>query len=160
MKMVLKQLVSLILPFTVLIVIPYLILSGITSPGIKNSENLTSIHFVAGLLFVIIGLMGMALTIWIFIKIGKGTLAPWSPTKRLIVSGPYAHVRNPMISSVLIVLLGEVLIFESRKLFAWWILFLAINQAYFILVESLIWPGGLGKNTEIISIMYPAGFQG
>lgn len=136
MNMVLKQLISLILPFTVIIVVPYLILSGITLPGTKSPDNLTTIGFVMGLLFVIIGLTGLAQTIWMFIKIGKGTLAPWSPTKRLIISGPYAHLRNPMISSVLFVLLGEVLIFRSWKLLAWWIVFLAINHAYFILIEE------------------------
>lgn len=134
--MVLKQLVSLILPFTVIIVIPYLILSDATLPETKNSDNLTNIGFVMGLLFVIIGFIGMALTIWMFIKMGKGTLAPWSPPKRLIVSGPYAHVRNPMITSVLLILFGEVLIFESWKLLAWLTVCLAINHAYFILVEE------------------------
>lgn len=136
MNIVLKQLVSLILPFTIIIVIPYLILSVITLPGTKSPDNLTTIGFVMGLLFVIIGLTGLALTIWMFIKIGKGTLAPWSPTKRLIISGPYAHLRNPMISSVLFVLLGEVLIFESWKLLAWLTICFAINHAYFILVEE------------------------
>jgi hypothetical protein len=88
MNMTLKQLVYLILSLTVLIVIPYLILSDVKLPRIKSSDNLTAICFVMRLLFIIIGLIGMALTIWMFIKIGTGTLAPWSPTKRLVVSEP------------------------------------------------------------------------
>lgn len=44
--MIIKQLASRILPFTVIIVIPYLVLSVETLPGTKNSDNLTTIDFV------------------------------------------------------------------------------------------------------------------
>jgi protein-S-isoprenylcysteine O-methyltransferase Ste14 len=53
---------------------------------------------------------GLALWLWtlrLFIRIGEGTLAPWDPTRRLVVEGPYRRVRNPMITAVLAVLLGE-----------------------------------------------------
>jgi protein-S-isoprenylcysteine O-methyltransferase Ste14 len=55
---------------------------------------------------------------------GKGTLAPWEPTQRLVVRGVYRHVRNPMISGFLFVLLGESLFTASLPLF-WWFLFVA-----------------------------------
>lgn len=136
MKMVLKQLLSLVLPFTVLVVIPYLIISDRALPIMKSADYVTVLAFIIGAPLVVMGLAGMALTIKMFIQIGKGTLAPWSPTKKLVVKGLYAHVRNPMISSVLLVLLGEAFMFESWKLLVWWAVVLAVNHAYFILVEE------------------------
>jgi protein-S-isoprenylcysteine O-methyltransferase Ste14 len=82
---------------------------------------------------------GLALWWWtvrLFARVGRGTLAPWDPTRRLVVEGPYRHVRNPMISAVGGVLLGEALLFGSSELLIWLGLFLAINAAYFVLVEE------------------------
>jgi protein-S-isoprenylcysteine O-methyltransferase Ste14 len=92
--------------------------------------------FAAGLALMIAGLSGIAWTVSLFISIGKGTLAPWSPTKRLVVIGPYAHVRNPMIMSVVAVLLGEALFFGSWPILAWAIAVFALNHIYFILSEE------------------------
>ena len=39
-------------------------------------------------------------------RIGKGTLADWDPTSKLVVEGPYRHLRNPMISAVATLLVG------------------------------------------------------
>ncbi len=136
LKMALKQLVSLVLPFTVLVIIPYLIIADPTLPLLKHADRITIAASIIGALLVVIGLAGMAMTIKMFIQIGKGTLAPWSPTKKLVVKGLYAHLRNPMISSVLFILLGEVFLFESWKLLVWWMVALAVNHAYFILVEE------------------------
>ena len=65
----------------------------------------------------------MVRTVALFARVGDGTLAPWDPTSRLVVRGPYRHVRNPMISGVLCVLLGEAALFGSPALLAWWALF-------------------------------------
>ena len=53
-----------------------------------------------------------------------------------MVRGPYRHVRNPMISGVLAVLLGEAALFGSLALLAWALVVLAINAVYFPLVEE------------------------
>jgi hypothetical protein len=45
---------------------------------------------------VCLGLVLMVATIRLFVVVGRGTLAPWNPTKRLVVQGVYRHVRNPM----------------------------------------------------------------
>jgi protein-S-isoprenylcysteine O-methyltransferase Ste14 len=39
-------------------------------------------------------------TISLFIKKGDGAISPWNPAKKLIVTGVYAHVRNPMLIGV------------------------------------------------------------
>jgi protein-S-isoprenylcysteine O-methyltransferase Ste14 len=77
---------------------------------------------------------GFALWLWtvrLFSRIGKGTLAPWDPTQRLVVEGPYRHVRNPMISAVLAVLAGEAALFGSLPLLVWCAAFFTGNAVFF-----------------------------
>ncbi len=50
---------------------------------------------------------------------GRGTPAPVAPTERLVVSGLYRHVRNPMYLAVVSVILGQALLLGSRGLLAY-----------------------------------------
>jgi protein-S-isoprenylcysteine O-methyltransferase Ste14 len=52
------------------------------------------------------------------------------------VLGVYRHVRNPMISGVLLNLLGEALLFGSRPIALWFAIFFAANAIYLPLVEE------------------------
>jgi protein-S-isoprenylcysteine O-methyltransferase Ste14 len=124
----LMHLISFILPFTVIILIPCWIERNITIGNIWI--------FLTGLIITCFGLYLIYSTIFLFIKYGKGTLAPWSPTKNLVIYGMYRHVRNPMITGVLIVLTGESLAFLSRNIFIWAITFFIINNIYFVLYEE------------------------
>ncbi len=65
-----------------------------------------------------------------------GTLAPWAPTQRLVISGPYRYVRNPMITGVVLILLGEALYVGSGAMLLWAIWFFCMNTAYFIFLEE------------------------
>jgi protein-S-isoprenylcysteine O-methyltransferase Ste14 len=83
--------------------------------------------------------LGLALVVWtvkLFAQVGRGTLAPWDPTSRLVVRGPYRHVRNPMISGVLAILLGEAAVFGSVPLLLWFAAAFAVNAVYMPLVEE------------------------
>jgi protein-S-isoprenylcysteine O-methyltransferase Ste14 len=91
---------------------------------------------VVGIPLIAAGALLVATTIRLFVSVGRGTLAPWDPTKRLVVLGPYRYVRNPMISGVLFVLLGEAVAFASPRLFVWFGAAFAINAAYIPLVEE------------------------
>ena len=65
---------------------------------------------------LVLGTSGLALAVWttsLFRTVGEGTPAPWAPPKKLVVRGPYRHVRNPMITSVLLMLGAESLFFGS-----------------------------------------------
>jgi protein-S-isoprenylcysteine O-methyltransferase Ste14 len=68
----------------------------------------------AGLIFA--GLTPLFDSIRRFIYVGRGTLLPDLPTERLVVSGLYRYVRNPMYGGVLLVLAGEAALFGSRDL--------------------------------------------
>ena len=88
---------------------------------------------------LVLGASGLALAVWtvrLFRTVGEGTPAPWAPPKRLIVRGPYRHVRNPMITSVLLMLGAESLFFGSWHLAGWMLVFLLGNAVYFPLVEE------------------------
>jgi protein-S-isoprenylcysteine O-methyltransferase Ste14 len=78
---------------------------------------------------------GLALwlrTVRLLARIGRGTLATWDPTRRLVVEGPYGYLRNA-ITGVLAVLLGEAAVFGSPALLIWCAVFLASNWVFFLL---------------------------
>ena len=91
---------------------------------------------LAGIALIAAGLAMWAWTVRLFAGIGKGTLAPWDPTRRLVVEGPYRRVRNPMISAVLGILLGEAVLLGSIGIAIWATAFAAVNTAHFILGEE------------------------
>ncbi len=53
-----------------------------------------------------------------FALVGKGTPAPFDPPRRLVVTGPYRYVRNPMEIGAGVALAGAALAFESLALLA------------------------------------------
>lgn len=54
-----------------------------------------------------------------FVREGRGTPAPYQPTRSLVASGPYRHVRNPMYMAVVATILGQALLFGSANLLAY-----------------------------------------
>lgn len=85
---------------------------------------------------ICLGLVLVVATIRLFVTVGKGTLAPWIPTQRLVVQGIYRHVRNPMISGVFFVLLGEAVLAASLPIFCWFVVFVVGNAVYIPLAEE------------------------
>ena len=102
---------------------------------------LGALPVIAGAALICAGLALMHRTISLFARQGEGTLAPWDPTRKLVVIGPYRFVRNPMITGVLCVLLGEAALFGSPWILAWAGAFLGVNAVWFPLVEE----PGLGR---------------
>ena len=128
MRSILKQIFSFILPLTALVIIPAWVE--------KKWRMEMSFHLCMGMLLILLGLTMMVLTISAFARVGKGTLAPWAPPEKLVVSGLYRYVRNPMIMGVLIVLLGEALSIQSKNILIWAAGFFVINIIYFIIYEE------------------------
>jgi protein-S-isoprenylcysteine O-methyltransferase Ste14 len=121
----------LILPFTVTVIVPYLVYNP-TQDFIPD----TILIKLAGGLIGLSGFLLFVYTVSLFRRIGKGTLAPWQPTQKLIVSGPYRYCRNPMISGVFFMLVGECLILHSTNILIWAGIFFLINTTYFLLKEE------------------------
>ena len=96
-----------------------------------------------------VGAVGLALavgTIRRFATQGKGTLAPWDPPRKLVVTGVYRYVRNPMISGVLGRLAGEGIFFGSIEIFEWFAIFAIANAIYIPLFEEPGLAARFGRN--------------
>ena len=129
---------ALILPFLATILVPYLLKRSLAAIDTNWSTlpELSWLGFLLGGLIYIVGLGGLIWCIRLFAQEGEGTLAPWDPTQKLVASGPYAYVRNPMISSVVFMLLGEAIYFGSEILGLWAAGFFLVNHVYFIVSEE------------------------
>jgi protein-S-isoprenylcysteine O-methyltransferase Ste14 len=118
-----------VLPGTVTLLVPAVLLDG--------DYALASWPLVLlGVLLLATGAVMFTWTVALFAGIGRGTLAPWDPPTKLVVRGPYRLVRNPMITAVLCVLLGEAALFGSLAVLVWAGLVFALNAVYFPAVEE------------------------
>jgi protein-S-isoprenylcysteine O-methyltransferase Ste14 len=64
-----------------------------------------------GWIVVAIGAVVGLPCVWQFAWRGLGTPAPFDPPRRLVVSGPYRYVRNPMYVGMALALIGEAIVF-------------------------------------------------
>ena len=131
-----------LLPFNVLVVIPAMILYGTG----YHWRGCNLYGWLFGIILFMAGLFLALWTMWLFAKRGEGTAAPWDPPQKLVVAGPYRHVRNPMITSVLMILLAESLLLNSGYIFVLFLLFWAGNLIYFPFFEEKGLERRFGKN--------------
>jgi protein-S-isoprenylcysteine O-methyltransferase Ste14 len=121
----------------VTLAVPALILAGSgTNIGWGFAGGWSALPVMAGAALIAAGLALWFATVRLFAGEGEGTLAPWDPTRKLVVTGPYRYVRNPMITGVLLVLLGEAALLGSPAILAWGAVFFALNAVWFPLVEE------------------------
>jgi protein-S-isoprenylcysteine O-methyltransferase Ste14 len=100
-------------PGTVAGLIPWLITHWRFGEGAS-----TGVSIVGGVLIA----LSLALLIECFTRFalkGEGTPAPVAPTQRLVISGAYARVRNPMYVAVTGLIFGQALLFASAALIAY-----------------------------------------
>ena len=121
----------LLLPFMVTIVIPYLIYN--------EKQVLLPDNIILKFLAISFFLVGISLFLWtnyLFKTFGKGTLAPWTVKQHLVIRGPYKYCRNPMITGVLFILIGETLFLHSTNIFIWTCAFFLVHIFYFAFKEE------------------------
>jgi protein-S-isoprenylcysteine O-methyltransferase Ste14 len=83
--------------------------------------------------------LGTLLLLWCvreFYVAGRGTLAPWDPPKHLVMSGPYRVSRNPMYIGVITILAGWCILWDSRTLIIYAVLFLVGFHLRVVLFEE------------------------
>jgi len=67
---------------------------------------------------------------------GVGTPAPVFPTQRLVVSGFYRYVRNPMYVAVVSIVLGQALVFGDLRLLAYGVTALLVTHLFVLFYEE------------------------
>jgi protein-S-isoprenylcysteine O-methyltransferase Ste14 len=113
--------------------IPYWILG----PKFKHQFSLPfTFYQYLGLLFFFTGLFVLLHCIARFAVVGRGTLSPIDPTKKLVISGMYKYSRNPMYVGVLMILLGEVFFFQSYHLGVYLLVMALIFNFFILAVEE------------------------
>jgi len=129
----------LLFPMTMALVIPALIVipAGVRTPhlGVTPAVGLLTV----GCLLIAGGLGMLIWTVTLFDRVGKGTLGigrVMGEPVHLVIRGPYRHVRNPMITGVLCILLGEAAVTASGALLLWFAVFLALQATVIPLVEE------------------------
>ncbi len=71
-----------------------------------------------------------------FVMDGRGTPAPVAPTERLVVTGVYRYIRNPMYVAVTGAIVGQALLFGQLSLLVYAAAFLAVTAAFVRLYEE------------------------
>jgi hypothetical protein len=85
----------LLLPTMVTLVVPRWILMAFASRDSRwPGDGWSWIPRTLGGLPILAGLALVTWCISLFVRVGKGTLAPWDPTSSLVAVGPYRYPRN------------------------------------------------------------------
>jgi protein-S-isoprenylcysteine O-methyltransferase Ste14 len=125
----------LLLPFMNTMVIPTILVAVGPTPRWPADAAGTA-ALAAGVALTAAGAALVAHTISLFVRIGRGTLAPWCPTRALITTGIYGRCRNPMKTGLFVVLLGEALALRSAPIFYWLACFALVNTVYIRVYEE------------------------
>ncbi len=122
---------TVLVPGTVTAFLPYYILD----PSVPEIGAWGPLQLVASTVLVA-GASIYFRCLWDFVVAGHGLPAPVDHPKKLVVSGLYRYVRNPMYVGVLLVLVGEVLLLRSMVLVQYALVFLAIVHINILFYEE------------------------
>lgn len=117
-------------PGTVAGLVPWLLTRWELGPALLGLEALRYVGAAA----ILFGLLVLLDSFARFALQGLGTPAPVLPTERLVVTGLYRHVRNPMYVAVVALVAGQALLFGSPRVLQYallvWLLFAAFVLGY------------------------------
>lgn len=136
MKLFIRALLTVIFAIAAIFAISLFIVIIFNNHLLTFNSVLSGIILTVGTILVILGVGLVIYTNKEFLKIGKGTLVPVAPPKKLVVAGVYRYVRNPMIIGGLMIIFGETLIFASIQLFILFVVILVMNHIYFVYSEE------------------------
>lgn len=139
MLIILRHLLAILfLPFLAVVVVPAWLLTAFAAGDHRWDDSSPTgwLAKAAGIGCIIAGFGLFSWCVGLFARIGQGTLAPWDPTRHLVAAGPYRFVRNPMISGVALMLIGQALLWGSWVVGLWAGLFFVINHLYFVWSEE------------------------
>lgn len=118
---------SFIGPFAMLYVFPQFFLTLETKWHIQLDTPVVMDYIGTALMWV-----GASIAIWcgtlLFLK--RNTISPFSSPTKLLRSGLYKYVRHPMMWAIHIVLIGEIIVFNSPLLILWFLVWLRFAVLY------------------------------
>jgi len=101
-----------------------------------------------GILLIIAGVAGLVDSFVRFPLQGRGTPAPIAPTEKLVVTGLYRYVRNPMYVTVVAVILGQALLFGDWRLLCYGAAVAIAFHVFVVMYEEPTLKRTLGKEYE------------
>ncbi len=119
-------------PGTVAGLVPFLISGWTFDPpflGTDTTRFVGAALIFAGLDIIVDSFARFAIT-------GEGTPAPTNPTRSLVVTGYYRHVRNPMYVAVTTAILGQAILFGNENLLIYGLLIWAVSHTFVVLYEE------------------------
>ncbi len=142
---------NILTPIGFIFFVGFILLIILVSIQMDRSLNLPEFFFEKLNLIVSVPIIaiGLFLTLWSMLHffLSKGTPVPFNPPPRLVTTGPYAYVRNPMLTGVFIVLFGLGLYFRSISLFfVFTPLFILLNFIELKVIEEPELEKRLGKD--------------
>ena len=102
-------------PGTACVLVPYFILRA-AHVSVAIPSDLIQLPAI------LVAALGLYMIIWVstaFVRQGQGTPNPIEPPTRLVITGLYRFVRNPMYVGALLIILAEAVYFRS----AWLVLY-------------------------------------
>ena len=123
---------TILVPGGACLLIPYFILGA---DHIPLAQPFRLLQFIA----VLVAAVGIYMVVWVstaFVRQGKGTPIPIEPPTRLVVTGLYRYVRNPMYVGAILIILAEVIYFSSFWLALYGIGLWAILHTFMVLFEE------------------------
>jgi len=119
-------------PGSVIVYIPFVLLCFF---GPHDFFKINTIQYVGALPIV----LGLFVSLWCFhsfLFTGKGTPVPIDPPQKLVKNGLYRFIRNPMYLGILLLLLGEAVLFKSFVLLIYSAIMFCAFQIFIVAFEE------------------------
>ena len=123
---------SIFVPGTVIVIVPYFVLS----PRFDSFRINLSYVRLFGLIPILVGVMLYIWCAWYFTFVGKGTPAPFDPPKELVIKGPYQYVRNPIYVFVALTLIGQAIFFGAPILVLYAVIAVTFLHLWVVVYEE------------------------
>jgi protein-S-isoprenylcysteine O-methyltransferase Ste14 len=119
-------------PGTLTVLVPWMLTRWRSEPPLVDGEASRWL----GVILITLGLPVLLEAFARFALVGRGTPLPLLPTERLVVTGFYRRVRNPMYVAVTAILAGEALWLGSPRVMAFALVVWAVFHAFVVLYEE------------------------
>ena len=147
-----------IAPLNIMGVIPFTLYWISSGWSVLQPYNLkySPVSAIAGLALIACGFYLVCRSVSDLTAKGEdGTPAPWHPPANLVVTGVYRRTRNPMVSGVAIVLLGETILSGAILVCGWFLFWIVSNLTATPLMEEPELEARFGKDFLNYKISVP-----